>query len=1050
MNLAGMYPLARLSRLRHKGRALSRSGPRRSVDWQGARAVFSRRKRNGVAEQFTRLTLPGRDDRLVVRDAHARDTVERERTGGQVVIHRTFRSLDQPPKLVGFTIRQWAALIADASAVLAVVYVAGLPVKAAITLIVFTVALPAALAYVSETGGIHIGLLLRDLIRWRMGSRQLTPGAGKASAGSLLGVTAVQPDGLLVRDDGILVRYLEVAPVNPLVLKRAEAERVSAGFAQVAARLPDGQSLQLSAQATPLELEEILAVEMHRSEQAAGAALDIGEHARATAIRALSIAHERSIRHGAETVRPLRLRYLVVCPWRPAGRPSIAIWRRGRPPQSEAAHERAVRDSLRHTEGIRADLETTGVACRPLPGLEVLDLLAERFDPDREANGGLPASFMSPEVVQHRAPGETPKEAETGARALAEAICTARISVDRDRLQIGEQLEQSFYVSHAPEQTWLGWLLHLMQTPRPFTISVHVQATERYRERMAQKRRYKRIHGVNRGIEARGRPLDADARVQEQEAADLNDELATSAGAGIYQISVYGAIGEPDGDPEALRELCQTAGREVTMACDARVQHGPFAQAQLWRSALPLGRDVARRRRRYVSANVGDTFPLVGTSCGSPDGIPLGFALPGRTLERLDPFDPQHPNHLLLVNGMSGAGKTMAAIILLARAISQGASGFIIDRAGHFEFLASLLPGAASVEIGGDVHAVNCWDVEHPGKAGAEKVDYLLALHALLLGEHHAGRDSYGLTDLEANLLGLAIGEVYARCALTGEEPRELLLQEELERRYQQERHEGSVGIAEALRNLSMRLNNYVLDGPYAYLTDRPTTIPPRSPLVVFDTRSIPDAKAAAALFVICEHVKTRIARTRRDHLAGDGPKHAWAGRSFLVVDEAWKLIERPATGRWFNEFCRRSRHYALWLIAISQQLSDFDNEHGKALLTNAAMRLFLRQEARELTYVKDTLKLTDESIDAISSLRTVRGQYSTGYLMNGTRGQGTIQIAVGPWEYWIASSDSARDEPIRRRALRETGGDSWKALKLLVQQEWQEHLAGELEGATQ
>src|ERR1035438_2722080 len=145
------------------------------------------------------------------------------------------------------------------------------------------------------------------------------------------------------------------------------------------------------------------------------------------------------------------------------------------------------------------------------------------------------------------------------------------------------------------------------------------------------------------------------------------------------------------------------------------------------------------------------------------------------------------------------------------------------------------------------------------------------------------------------------------------------------------ERGEGSVGIAESLRNLSMRLNNYIGDGPYAYLADRPTTIPADAPLVVFDTRSIPDAKAAAALFVICEHVKSRIARTRQQHLAGESPKHAWAGKSFLVVDEAWKLIERPSTGRWFNEFCRRSRHYALWLIAISQQLSDFDNEHGRS-----------------------------------------------------------------------------------------------------------------------
>src|ERR1019366_1893120 len=211
---------------------------------------------------------------------------------------------------------------------------------------------------------------------------------------------------------------------------------------------------------------------------------------------------------------------------------------------------------------------------------------------------------------------------------------------------------------------------------------------------------------------------------------------------------------------------------------------------------------------------------------------------------------------------------------------------------------------------------------------------------------------------------------------------------------------------------------------------------PRDAPLVVFDTRSIPDAKAAAALFVICEHVKSRIARTRHEHLAGNSVKHAWAGRSFLVVDEAWKLIERPATGRWFNDFVRRSRHYALWLIAISQQLSDFDNEHGKALLANAAMRLFLRQEARELSYVKDSLALTDEAIEAISQLQTVRGRYSTAYLMNGARGQGTLQIAVGPLEYWIATSDPARDEHIRQRALRESRQDPWRALELLADEQ--------------
>jgi hypothetical protein len=874
--------------------------------------------------------------------------------------------------------------------------------------------------------------------------------SAKRSAADLLGVAAIEQDGLLVREDGAYVRYLEVGSVNPLVVDQAEGERISAAFGQLAARLPDRQSLQLYVQGTPLDLEDVLAEETHRCEQAAGAAEDIGESERARAIRRLGIAQEQSIRVNALSVAPVRLRYLVICPWQPARAALRIAGTGGRARRVKAAvHDRAIRDCLRHAEGVRADLEAMSVAARPLDGCEVLDLLHERFDPDAQSAGEMPASFMRPQVVRPLIAGESPVQASERASSLAEAICTVEVDGgERSHLRIGSAAVEVFFVSLAPEQTWLGWLLHMMQAPRPFALSVHIQATERYRERMAQKRRYRRIHGVNRGVEQRGRPLDPDARVQEEEAAELNDELAMTAGSGIYRVSIYGALTEPGADPdtETLHELCEATGREVTMACDARIGHGLFAQRSLWQSTLPLGRDVAARKRKYVSRNVGDTFPLCGTSCGSPEGIPLGYALPGRTLERLDPFDPAHPNHLLLVNGMSGAGKTMAAIILLIRALAQGASGFIIDRAGHFDFLCSLIPGAASLEIGADAHAINCWDVPDPTQVGAEKIDYLLALHALLLGEHHAGRDSYGLSDLEANLLGLAIGEVYARCALTAEEPRELLLQEELERRYHHERGEGSVGIAEALRNLSMRLNNYIGEGPYAYLADRPTTIPAGAPLVVFDTRSVPDAKAAAALFVICEHVKSQIARTRALHLSGEGPRHPWAGRTFLVIDEAWKLIERPSTGRWFNDFVRRSRHYALWLIAISQQLSDFDCEYGKALLANAAMRLFLRQEARELAYAREALKLTQEAIDAISSLKTVRGVFSLAYLMNGARGEGTLQIGVGSLERWIASSDPARDEPIRRRALRETEHQSWAALELLVDEAWQERTAAELE----
>jgi len=89
------------------------------------------------------------------------------------VIHRTFRSLDQAPKLVGFTVKQWAALIAGALSVLGLVYLAHLPSRPAITLCVFVIGLPAALTYVSESGGLQLGVLLREMWRWRLSAHTL-------------------------------------------------------------------------------------------------------------------------------------------------------------------------------------------------------------------------------------------------------------------------------------------------------------------------------------------------------------------------------------------------------------------------------------------------------------------------------------------------------------------------------------------------------------------------------------------------------------------------------------------------------------------------------------------------------------------------------------------------------------------------------------------------------------------------------------------------------------------------------------------------------------
>ena len=96
----------------------------------------------------------------------------------------------------------------------------------------------------------------------------------------------------------------------------------------------------------------------------------------------------------------------------------------------------------------------------------------------------------------------------------------------------------------------------------------------------------------------------------------------------------------------------------------------------------------------------------------------------------------------MLVNAKGGGGKTFAVNVILARCLAHGMRGYVLDRAGHYAFLCSLIPGARHLTIGAaeDEHAVNPWDVADPARPPAEKITYLVGLHALLVGDHQRRR----------------------------------------------------------------------------------------------------------------------------------------------------------------------------------------------------------------------------------------------------------------------------------------------------------------------
>jgi hypothetical protein len=875
-------------------------------------------------------------------------------------------------------------------------------------------------------------------------------------AGELCPVEAIDREGLVVTSEGALVRYLRVAPKNPLVMAQAEREAVGEAFGRLVGHVGAGQSLQFYVEAVPVRLDAVLDASRARLEEALGA-LPPDSPARADSLRLLHAAQCESFERHADAEAAVDVGYYVVVPHVPDRRTRVD-WRQllpGRRYRLPAAglrralesHRRVARESLRLTDAIRSELEGLDLYTHLLAGPEVLDLLWRRFNPtsaDRTPDRAPGARERRLEVLGELDAVWDAREAARAGKALRELVAGSALDFAELRhLRVDRDLEQAMYVATLPDATEFGWLLDAMQVQRPFTLSVHVHALDRLRERTRFKARHRRLFGVNRGAELRGRTPDYEMLAQEDELSGVLRELSGHERAATYEVSIYPSVRERGPAPDAvqLAEAVEQTSRAILAASDARVNQGQLRQLELWQSTLPLGRDVAHLTRKYVTRHVGDTVPLIGTSCGSPTGIPFAFTDPGREVVRINPFDPAHDTGTLLVNAKSGGGKTFLVLVLVARCVAAGMQVFVIDRAGHFEFLCAVIAGARHLTIGAsdDEHAVNPWDTPDPANPPIEKIAFLVGLHALLVGDHRAGDDAYGLDALERNLLEVAIRAVYARAGREGLVPREALLREELARRAQDEAAAGAEEVASVLRTLAERLTSFVGEGSYSYLLDRETTVPTDAPLVAFDTRRVPRELSAAVLFVLAEHVTSRIERRGAQRL-DEADTGRFVGLSALVIEEVWKLTERRATGEWVNEIARRSRHLGLFLIAISQQLSDFSGPYGKALLRNATQLIFLRQAPEELAYIQDAIWLSDAEVRAISRLKTVKRAYSQAYWINGTRGRATIALRVGPTEYGLATSDPINDVPRRARALEQADGDAAAALAALADAGWEAH----------
>src|SRR3954451_16525788 len=92
-----------------------------------------------------------------------------------------------------------------------------------------------------------------------------------ACAGDLLELEAIAPDGTALTTRGELVRVLAVSTVNPATLGPRELGRLATAFEALVNMLAAGERLSFMVEATPIQLERLLARGRAHTQAAAAA-----------------------------------------------------------------------------------------------------------------------------------------------------------------------------------------------------------------------------------------------------------------------------------------------------------------------------------------------------------------------------------------------------------------------------------------------------------------------------------------------------------------------------------------------------------------------------------------------------------------------------------------------------------------------------------------------------------------------------------------------------------------------------------------------------------
>lgn len=527
------------------------------------------------------------------------------------------------------------------------------------------------------------------------------------------------------------------------------------------------------------------------------------------------------------------------------------------------------------------------------------------------------------------------KEYKDALAYIKDVISPSFMKISQDKIQINNVYSKTFFVYAYPTFLEWNWLSPVINWDVKFDMSLFVYPID---SAFIQKYLKKRLTQLSseRSINIEKWLLNdpaVDAQIQDVE--ELRQKL-TRGEEKYFHLWLYITIyAENDEKLNKIWKDIETvlAGRNVLQ------KQSYLRTEQAFISTWPFCKDELWVYRNMSTGGLSTTFPFSSSTLSHDEWVLYGVNTHNNSLIIFDRFKTENAN--MTVFAKSGSGKSFAIKLEILRSLMLGIDVIVIDPENEYKALIEQVWGSyLDVSLNSN-QRINPFDLplwlkdqdEKPGDLLRTAVINLLWLMNLMLGKMDA---------IESSIMEKAVITTYSLKWITFEDDsiewKEIPIMKDLQDVL--ETMDGGNSLVKRLE----KFTSWIFGGIFS----QKTNVDLGEWLQVYSVRDLDDMLRPIAMYVILNHIWNKVRSSNK--------------KRFLVVDEAWNIMQHEDSAKFLFWLVKRARKYNLGITTITQDVEDFVwSSYGKPIMTNSSIQLLLKQSTASIDVLQNIFKLTEQ-----------------------------------------------------------------------------------------